>query len=51
MPSPSYFPFITAVGIVVLAVGGLTTMLPIVAVGAAGIVFGVYGWAFQPLEH
>jgi cytochrome c oxidase subunit 1 len=51
MPAPSYFPFVTAVGILVLAVGGLTTVLPVVVLGAAGILFGVYGWAFQPLEH
>ena len=51
MPGPSYFPFVTAVGIVVMAAGGLTTALPVVAVGVALILFGIYGWAFQPLEH
>jgi cytochrome c oxidase subunit 1 len=51
MPGPSYFPFATAVGIVVLAGGGLTLTLPVVFVGVALILFGIYGWAFQPLEH
>jgi hypothetical protein len=39
------------VGILVLAAGGLTTTLPVVFVGVALILFGIYGWAFQPLEH
>jgi cytochrome c oxidase subunit 1 len=51
MPGPSYYPFATAVGIVVLAGGGLTLALPVVFVGVALILFGIYGWAFQPLEH
>jgi cytochrome c oxidase subunit 1 len=51
MPGPSYFPFATAVGIIVLAGGGLTTTLPVVFLGVAVILFGIYGWAFQPLEH
>jgi len=51
MPGPSYFPFATAVGIVVLAGGGLTAFLPVALLGAAVILFGIYGWAFQPLEH
>jgi hypothetical protein len=51
MPGPSYYPFATAVGIVVLAGGGLTLTLPVVFVGVALILFGIYGWAFQPLEH
>ena len=51
MPGPSYFPFATAVGIVVMAGGGLTTTLPVVFVGVALVLFGIYGWAFQPLEH
>ena len=51
MPGPSYYPFVTAAGIVVLATGGLIGSLPIAGLGVAGILFGVYGWAFQPLEH
>jgi cytochrome c oxidase subunit 1 len=51
MPGPSYYPFATAIGIVVMAVGGLTTTLPVVLAGVAVILFGIYGWAFQPLEH
>jgi hypothetical protein len=51
MPGPSYFPLLTAVGILVMAAGGLTTTLPVVFVGVAVTLFGIYGWAFQPLEH
>ena len=31
--------------------GGLTLTLPVVFVGVALILFGIYGWALQPLEH
>ncbi|MDP2470617.1 MAG: cytochrome c oxidase subunit I [Candidatus Palauibacterales bacterium] len=51
MPGPSAFPLTTAIGIVVMAAGGLTTTLPVLFVGVAVVLFGVYGWAFQPLEH
>jgi cytochrome c oxidase subunit 1 len=51
MPGPSYFPLGTAAGILVMAAGGLTTTLPVVLVGVAVTLFGIYGWAFQPLEH
>ena len=51
MPGPSYYPFVTSVGIVVMAGGGLTLTLPVVFLGVALILFGIYGWALQPLEH
>ena len=51
MPGPSFYPLLTAVGIIVMAVGALTTTLPVVFVGVGVLLFGVYGWAFQPLEH
>ncbi len=51
MPGPSFYPLLTAVGIIVMAAGALTTTLPVVFVGVGVLLFGVYGWAFQPLEH
>jgi hypothetical protein len=51
MPGPSWYPFVTACGIVTLAAGGIAASLPVVFAGVGVILFGVYGWAFQPLEH
>ena len=51
MPGPSLFPLLTAIGIIVMAAGALTTTLPVVFVGVGVLLFGVYGWALQPLEH
>ncbi len=50
MPGGSYWPAVTAVGILVLAVGGLVTNLPIVLGGVAVVVVGIYAWAFEPFE-
>jgi heme/copper-type cytochrome/quinol oxidase subunit 1 len=47
MPSPSYFPFMIAVGLVT-AVSGLLTTLALVPVGILIILAGVYGWAYEP---
>jgi cytochrome c oxidase subunit 1 len=51
MPGPSFYPLLSAVGIIVMAAGALTTTFPVVFVGVGVLLFGVYGWAFQPLEH
>jgi cytochrome c oxidase subunit 1 len=51
MPSPSYYPVVLALGIVGLAAGGLTQALPVVFLGVAVMLFGIYGWAFEPLER
>jgi len=50
MPSPSLYPMILAFGLVVVAAGALT-MLPVVFAGLGIVVFGIYGWAFQPIDH
>ncbi|MEE8134535.1 MAG: cytochrome c oxidase subunit I [Gemmatimonadales bacterium] len=50
MPGGSYWPAVTAVGILVLAVGALVTKLPIVLGGVAVVVVGIYAWAFEPFE-
>jgi len=47
MPSPSVFPLITAAGLPIIATG-LIYDPAIVAVGAAVLVVGVYGWALEP---
>jgi len=50
MPGGSYWPAVTAVGILILAVGALVTKLPIVLGGVAVVVVGIYAWAFEPFE-
>jgi cytochrome c oxidase subunit 1 len=50
MPGGSYWPVVTALGVVVLAIGALVTKLPIVLGGVAVVVVGVYAWAFEPFE-
>jgi len=47
MPSPSFFPLISALGLPIIATG-LIYDPAIVAVGAAVLVVGVYGWALEP---
>jgi cytochrome c oxidase subunit 1 len=47
MPSPSYFPLLAALGLPVIAFG-LIYHIPLVAVGAAMLLIGVYGWALEP---
>jgi cytochrome c oxidase subunit 1 len=50
MPGGSYWPLVTAIGIIVGAVGGLTQTLWIALLAAAIIVVGIYAWAFEPFE-
>ncbi len=50
VPGGSYWPLVTAIGIIVGAVGGLTQTLWIALFGAAVIVVGIYAWAFEPFE-
>jgi cytochrome c oxidase subunit I len=47
MPSPSYFPLIAALGFPIMATG-LIYDYALVAVGAAVLFVGIYGWAFEP---
>ena len=57
MPSPSYYPPIVSLGILILAVGvllkgipgvGLAGSITVMLLGAATILFGIYGWALEP---
>jgi cytochrome c oxidase subunit 1 len=48
MPSPSYFPLMIAVGLLIAASGLLTT-LAMVPIGALIILAGIFGWAYEPV--
>ncbi|HLA18672.1 MAG TPA: cytochrome ubiquinol oxidase subunit I, partial [Dehalococcoidia bacterium] len=50
MPSPSYFPIIAALGFPIIA-AGLIYDYAFVAVGAAVLMVGVYGWALEPASE
>ena len=41
---------ITAAGLPVLAIGALSRQLPIVFVGVAILLIGIYRWAYEPFE-
>ncbi len=47
MPSPSFFPLISALGLPIIATG-LIYDPAIVAVGGAVLMVGIYGWALEP---
>ncbi len=47
MPSPSYFPFLVAVGLLVMASSLLTTMA-MAPIGILILIAGIYGWSFEP---
>ena len=50
LPSPSGWPILAALGLSLVG-GGALVGLWLVLVGVAVLVFGVYRWAFQPLER
>jgi cytochrome c oxidase subunit 1 len=50
LPGGSYWPVVTAIGIIVGAVAGVTQTLWIALLAAAIIVVGIYAWAFEPFE-
>jgi cytochrome c oxidase subunit 1 len=47
MPSPSYFPLIAAIGLPIIALGFIYDYA-LIALGAAILFFGIYGWALEP---
>ena len=47
MPSPSYFPLLAALGFPIMATGFIYDYA-LVAVGAAVLFVGIYGWALEP---
>jgi cytochrome c oxidase subunit 1 len=50
MPGGSHWPLVTATGIIVGAVAGVTQNLWIALLAAAILVVGIYAWAFEPFE-
>ncbi len=50
VPGGSWWPFVTACGLPVLALAPLTHTLWIAFVGVAIVLIGIYRWAFEPFE-
>jgi hypothetical protein len=55
LPNPSFWPLVAAIGILLVNTGMLLKQfgpywLPVLLLGAATLLVGVYRWAFQPLE-
>jgi cytochrome c oxidase subunit 1 len=50
IPSPSYYPVITALGLPIMGYG-LIYFFPLVFVGLIVLLLGVYGWALEPTVH
>jgi cytochrome c oxidase subunit 1 len=50
MPSRSYYPLITALGMPIMGYG-LIYFFPLVFVGAIVMLLGIYGWALEPVVH
>ena len=49
LPGLSYFPFVTALGLVIVPIG-IMTHLSVAIVGLVVTLFGIYGWAFEPAD-
>ncbi|MFQ5679116.1 MAG: cytochrome c oxidase subunit I [Gemmatimonadota bacterium] len=50
MPSPSYWPLVLALGLLIVTAGALTG-LTVVFAGLGVTLLGLFGWAFEPAEH
>jgi cytochrome c oxidase subunit I len=48
MPSPSYFPFVMALGLPILGYGAVFKNFWFVPIGALVVLFGMYAWAIEP---
>ena len=48
MPSPSYFPFILALGLPILGYAAVFQALWLVPIGAVVVLFGMYAWGIEP---
>ncbi len=48
MPSPSYFPFVVALGLPILGYGAVFKNFAFVPFGAIVLLFGMYAWAIEP---
>jgi cytochrome c oxidase subunit 1 len=50
IPGGSYWPLVTALGLIAMATGAVAHTLWIVLLGGAVLIFGIYRWAFEPFE-
>jgi cytochrome c oxidase subunit 1 len=48
LPNPSYWPVVTAIGILVFMTGFLAGGVVVNLIGGATVLFGVFRWAFEP---
>ncbi len=48
MPNPSYWPLVTAIGILIFFVGFMAGGVPVNLLGGAIILLGSFSWAFEP---
>jgi cytochrome c oxidase subunit 1 len=48
LPNPSYWPAVTAIGILVFMTGFLAGGVVVNLIGGATVLFGVFRWAFEP---
>jgi cytochrome c oxidase subunit 1 len=48
LPSPSYFPFIAAIGLPVIAYGMVYSAYVVAAIGGLIFLAAVYAWTFEP---
>ena len=49
LPDMSYYPFILSLGLLVVA-AGLMTYVPVIAIGAIILFWGLLGWSFEPVN-
>ena len=49
MPPPSYYPLLVSLGVLLLAIGPLTS-LAITALGVPIIIYATWGWALEPAD-
>src|SRR5436190_2288595 len=48
MPSPSYFPFVVALGLPILGYAAVFQAVWLVPIGALVVLFGIYAWGIEP---
>ena len=51
MPSPSYFPFVAALGLLPLGYAAVYRSFVWLAVGVVILLFGIYAWAIEPPDE
>jgi len=52
LPSPSYWPIVTAIGTATTLIGFLMHVtLAVILAGVAITMLGIFSWAFEPADH